>query len=135
MAHKAPLTFSDAKEAAPAYLMHNRKLSRLLEEATRMAGQSYEVLLLQWESLQTLFRLVRSWLAREYSPPINTLLMAIAALIYFLEPFDLIPDGVPVFGLLDDAAVITAVVKANLSEFSRFRKWETTGSSTPPRPS
>jgi uncharacterized membrane protein YkvA (DUF1232 family) len=135
VAHKAPLTFFEAKEAAPAYLMHNRKLSLLLEQATRKAAQSYEFLLLEWESLQMLFRLVRSWLVREYSPPINTLLMAIAALVYFLEPFDLIPDGVPVFGLLDDAAVITAVVKANLSEISRFRNWESTQSLTPPHPS
>ena len=124
MARKRPLTFSQAKEAAQVYLTDNPKLSRLLEDATGKADRSYEFLLPQWESLQTLLRLIRSWLTQEYSPPINTLFMAIAALVYFVDPFDLIPDAVPVFGLLDDAAVITAVVKANLSEISRFRYWE-----------
>ena len=126
MAHKRPLTFLQAKEAAQVYLTENRKLSRLLEDATGKAGRSYEFLLAEWESLQTLLRLVRSWLTQEYSPPIKTLLMVVAALVYFVEPFDLIPDAVLLFGLLDDAAVITAVVKANLSEISRFRNWEGT---------
>jgi uncharacterized membrane protein YkvA (DUF1232 family) len=48
----------------------------------------------------------------------------VAAIIYFLTPFDLIPDGVPVFGLMDDAAVIGCVARANLTALSNFRKWE-----------
>lgn len=45
-------------------------------------------------------------------------------MIYFVEPFDLIPNGVPVFGLLDDVSVITFVVRWNLKEISKFRNWE-----------
>jgi uncharacterized membrane protein YkvA (DUF1232 family) len=35
----------------------------------------------------------------------------IAALAYFIDPFDLIPDVLPVIGLSDDAAVIAAATK------------------------
>jgi uncharacterized membrane protein YkvA (DUF1232 family) len=35
----------------------------------------------------------------------------IAALAYFIDPFDLIPDVLPVIGLTDDAAVIAAATK------------------------
>jgi uncharacterized membrane protein YkvA (DUF1232 family) len=48
----------------------------------------------------------------------------VAALIYFVSPFDLIPDSVPVLGLIDDAALITCVAKANLNLISTFRTWE-----------
>jgi len=48
----------------------------------------------------------------------------VAALIYFVTPFDLIPDSIPVLGLVDDAAVITCVARANLSVISSFRTWE-----------
>jgi len=50
--------------------------------------------------------------------------MVIAVVIYFLSPFDLIPDSVPVLGLIDDAAVVTCVAKANLTLISSFRTWE-----------
>ena len=50
--------------------------------------------------------------------------MAIAAVIYFVSPFDLIPDCIPVLGLIDDAAVVTHVAKANLTLISSFRTWE-----------
>jgi len=50
--------------------------------------------------------------------------MIVAAVIYFVSPFDLIPDSIPVLGLIDDATVVTYVAKANLSLISSFRTWE-----------
>ena len=35
----------------------------------------------------------------------------IAAIAYFIDPFDLIPDMLPIIGLTDDAAVIAAATK------------------------
>lgn len=68
--------------------------------------------------------MVRERIAGRYTAPVTTILAAVAALIYFVEPFDLIPDTVPVFGFLDDVAVITCVARANIGEIRKFRKWE-----------
>jgi uncharacterized membrane protein YkvA (DUF1232 family) len=88
------------------------------------ASRNYDALLSVWESLHTLARMVRAWIAGRYSAPVVSILAALAALIYFVEPFDLIPDGVPVFGFLDDVWVITFVVRWNLEEISKFRNFE-----------
>lgn len=117
-------TLEEAQEKARSVVASEGEVSRLLSEASGKAQQSYEFLLSSWESLQTLIRMSRAWLAREYSLPLATVVAGVAALIYFVDPFDLIPDAVPVFGYLDDAAVIAAVVRLNLSEISRFRNWE-----------
>jgi uncharacterized membrane protein YkvA (DUF1232 family) len=53
-----------------------------------------------------------------------TLVGGIAALAYFVDPLDMIPDTVPVLGYLDDTAVIAAVVRMNLTAVSQFRNWE-----------
>ena len=50
--------------------------------------------------------------------------MLVAAVIYFVSPLDLVPDSIPVLGLIDDAAVVTYVAKANLTLISSFRTWE-----------
>ncbi|MGB8475578.1 MAG: YkvA family protein [Candidatus Acidiferrum sp.] len=117
-------TLEQAKEKAAKFLNSKDALGELISQAGRNAKRHYEFLLGPWESLQILLRMVRAWLSERYVPPVLTLIGAVAALIYFIEPFDLIPDAVPVLGYLDDAAVITAVVRANLTEISRFRSWE-----------
>jgi len=56
--------------------------------------------------------------------PWHTLLIASAAALYALSPADLIPDAIPVLGVLDDAlvlAVATRVVREDLRRYCRFK--------------
>lgn len=124
MKKKAPLTFEQAKIEAESYVGHREKLPRLLEKATRKSERCYEGLLAPWESLQIFFRLLQAHFADKFCAPVNAILMVVAAVIYFVSPFDLIPDSIPVLGLVDDASVITCVAIANRTLISNFRGWE-----------
>jgi uncharacterized membrane protein YkvA (DUF1232 family) len=124
MKEKPVLTFEQAKVKAEAYARHEEKLLWLIEKAAHKSVQCYESLLAPWESLQIFFRLLRAHLAGKFCAPSDSILMVVAAVIYFVSPFDLIPDSIPVLGLVDDASVITCVAKANLTVLSNFRKWE-----------
>ena len=53
-----------------------------------------------------------------------TIAAVVAALLYVLSPVDLIPDFIPFFGLLDDAAVVSACLFLVEQDLSNYRKWK-----------
>jgi uncharacterized membrane protein YkvA (DUF1232 family) len=80
-----------------------------------------------WDDLMALARLVTAWARREYTAvPWRTILMAVGALVYFLDPFDAIPDAIPGLGYLDDASVVALVAGAIKTDLERFVRWEQT---------
>lgn len=44
----------------------------------------------------------------------------VAVMIYFLNPFDFIPGGIPIMGLVDDRFVIACAAQACRPEIDRF---------------
>ena len=71
-----------------------------------------------------LISLVRSYIRKEYKDvPIGTIVAIISALIYCLSPVDAIPDIIPGFGYVDDAAVVAACLKLVKSDVDEYQKW------------
>jgi len=52
------------------------------------------------------------------------LIMLLAAIIYFINPLDLIPDFLFGIGLADDLAVLTWVYRAAADEIASFKNYE-----------
>ena len=48
-------------------------------------------------------------------------IVILGALAYFICPFDLTPDIVPIVGFLDDLAILVAALKAMLGIFAKVR--------------
>ena len=53
----------------------------------------------------------------------KALVSVVAGLMYFLSPVDAIPDFIPVFGMLDDIAVLAWLMKVFDDELGAFRLW------------
>jgi len=104
-----------------------RETGRLLHDAVRKSERNRNKLLSMWRDLSALLRLLRAWKNKTYTKlPKKTIIMAIAALIYFVDPFDLIPDVIPMIGYIDDAAVMGLVVAAIRDDLEKFQEWEGT---------
>lgn len=72
-----------------------------------------------------LTRLVRAWARREYrGVPWKTLTYAVGALLYFVNPLDVIPDALAGLGFVDDIAVLAAVAKSVQTDLEKFEAWE-----------
>jgi uncharacterized membrane protein YkvA (DUF1232 family) len=69
--------------------------------------------------------MMKAWATRRYPKvPAKTILYVIGAVLYFVSPIDAIPDFLPVIGFLDDAFIITLVMRAIRADVQAFRDWE-----------
>lgn len=70
-------------------------------------------------------RLIKAYALGDYRQiPWKTILLIVAAIIYFVNPLDLIPDLVPLTGLTDDFAVLVWVYNSVSTEIDKFVAWE-----------
>jgi uncharacterized membrane protein YkvA (DUF1232 family) len=77
------------------------------------------------EKLSVLSRIAKAYVSGGYrNIPWKGLASVLGAFIYFINPFDLIPDFVPVFGLGDDFAVLMWVYNSLQEEIHKFLTWE-----------
>lgn len=125
--------------------MKNRFFDSAIGQASRLAGKQSRILLLlaklgakmngvNWSPVQgqlikekfsILGRLARAYaLGRYRAVPWKAMLILLGAVIYFINPLDLIPDLIPMAGLTDDFAVLLWVYNALGAEVDKFLAWE-----------
>ena len=76
------------------------------------------------EDVKTMIAMIKSYINKEYTQiPIASILATLGALIYLVNPFDLIPDVIPIIGQVDDIAVIALALKACQVDIENYRKW------------
>ncbi|MFM1934403.1 MAG: hypothetical protein RL360_1284 [Bacteroidota bacterium] len=67
--------------------------------------------------------LIKGYVQGTYTKlPLVTLVKITAALLYFVMPFDFIPDFLPLVGFADDLAIVVWVGKAIKDELDEFEK-------------
>lgn len=75
-------------------------------------------------NVPTMFRLLNSYLKGEYTDiPRKDLIIVVSALSYLISPIDLVPDFIPVIGLMDDMAIISVCIKATKTELEKYLEW------------
>ncbi len=130
----ASALFKKFLASAESYIKQPSRLKTLLMDAFNKAREKKEIGALAheaWETLQSLFRLIKLSASGEYTGvPTSTVVAAVAVLIYFLSPIDLIPDFIPVVGLLDDMALVAWFSTSIKHELDKFHEWETTKAAT-----
>lgn len=74
--------------------------------------------------VKVLFDMVKDYADGSYREvPKRTVFAAAVALLYVLNPFDLIPDFVPGVGYVDDSAILMLVVQSVRADIESYRTW------------
>jgi uncharacterized membrane protein YkvA (DUF1232 family) len=120
--------FRSARSRAAQYSSDPGKTKDLLEKAGKKAEamKNRGAISRVWDDLTTFFRLSWAWIRGQYrTVPWETVVLVIAAVIYFVSPFDVVPDFIPVAGLVDDSTIVALVMKSVKQDVEKFREWET----------
>ena len=78
-----------------------------------------------WDDIKTSFALIRDWFNGSYDKvPAHMIVSLAGALAYLVSPLDLIPDWVPMAGLVDDAAILAFVFQLSKVDLNTYRRWK-----------
>ncbi|WP_120993210.1 YkvA family protein [Stutzerimonas urumqiensis] len=120
---KVPWSFMRYLPIARTILAKGR-LPFLLLDVARKRQSSKGLLAGFRDDLKLLMELCVAWWKGEYRAISTSALVAVvAALLYFVSPLDAIPDWLPGMGFLDDAAVLTWLMRKWSTELEAFRRW------------
>ena len=123
---KVPRGFGRFLLRGAALLKNPSLLKQMLTKAVSKMGRAEDGPLSEVkEQLQRLIALLKAYVSGDYREvSTQTMITVAAAIVYFVVPFDGIPDFLFGWGLIDDAAVISYVVAQLSSELEAFAVWQ-----------
>jgi uncharacterized membrane protein YkvA (DUF1232 family) len=122
---KRPKGFTRFLHLANAYVKDPQRRVSMLGAVKEYAKNKQPLIRNFKDDLSTLISLLKDWHKGLYTKvPAHTILLIVAALLYFLSPLDTIPDFLGALGFTDDAAVVFFVFKTVQDEIRRYRDWK-----------
>ena len=122
---KEPWFFERFVSRASDMVGDSESLSSLLERAKEKAERNRSAFGAALETLFAFIRLIRAWVKGEYRDvSTKTIVLLVAAVIYFLNPLDAVPDFLPLIGFGDDVVFIFYVLGNIKEELEKFLEWE-----------
>ena len=123
---KVPRGFGRFLLRGAALLKNPSLLKQMLTKAVSKMGRAENGPLSEVkEQLQRLIALLKAYVFGDYRDvSTQTMITVAAAIVYFVVPFDGIPDFLFGWGLIDDAAVISYVVAQLSIELEAFAAWQ-----------
>ena len=77
------------------------------------------------DDAKLLIAMVKDYWRRSYRQvPLGVIGAAVFTLIYVFNPFDLVPDVLPILGQLDDASVVAACLMLVERDLHKYAKWK-----------
>ncbi len=122
---EAKYRFGKYLSKAGKILNDRMQLERYLSEALRKVKSLDPKLKDLIENIEVFLEIIGTYISGKYRDiETKSILFLIGAILYFVNPFDLIPDVLPIVGFTDDAAVAIFVFSKMKGEIEKYKIWK-----------
>ena len=97
-------------------------VERGVDGVDALLGSAQSWLVRLAKRIRLLYDMLVAWWTGRFEFPKATVAAITLALLYFINPFDMIPDVLPVIGLVDDAMIFAFVTKMMEDDVKRYSK-------------
>jgi uncharacterized membrane protein YkvA (DUF1232 family) len=110
---------------AEKIIVSDGMVSKLIDDFFLKLGNVSENIYAFQDNIIALVRMLKSWVNGEYKNISTTSIIAVvAAILYFVNPLDFIPDFIPIIGQIDDFFILGYLIKILNKEIEKFMAWE-----------
>ena len=115
--------YEQGKETAEKLINDPDKMELFLQRAEQVI-QSIPFIGDKLSMLPVMISFLKSYVKNEYrEAPVTVPVSIVAALLYLISPKDIVPDKIPVLGLVDDIAVIYFAWKYVKDDLELYQDW------------
>jgi uncharacterized membrane protein YkvA (DUF1232 family) len=79
-----------------------------------------------WDYLELLLSMLYDSYNGKYPVPKKTLIVGIFALLYLINPIDIVPDFIPLLGFADDIAALAFAASLIKDDLNKYKVWKNT---------
>ena len=92
------------------------------KKSSRLDDNKFKKLIKQ---LKLALSLIKDFKNKTYTNiPWRSITLIGAAVIYFVNPFDIVPDMLPLFGFADDAVLFASIFKSIQFDLEKYAEWK-----------
>ena len=111
-------------DGAKAYLDNDEKMEALFRDFEEKLALIPKIGK-RAADVAVLCSMIRAYVKKQYTEvSLSTILLATAALIYVVNPMDIVPDYLIGLGQMDDAAVILLVLQMIHMDLEKYKMWQ-----------
>lgn len=122
---KEEIEMTKLEQDAEVILQDEKRTDDLIQKTVKKITGNKEMMSDIKDKIQLLVEVIKAYRNGSYKIiPKRSILMIIATFIYFVNPFDLLPDFIFGLGFIDDVTVIGLTFKQIDNDLEKFKEWQ-----------
>lgn len=122
---KEEIEMTKLEQDAEVILQDEKRTDDLIQKTVKKITGNKEMMSDIKDKIQLLVEVIKAYRNGSYKIiPKRSILMIIATFIYFVNPFDLLPDFIFGLGFIDDVTVIGLTFKQIGNDLEKFKEWQ-----------